>query len=131
MNILYWEQKELNNARACVHGEALKSVGFADCGCIFLPPNSLKEIYLVVYKVVYAGATQYTRIDYILVCEFRYITETWFHVKLYSDPANLLTKWISLSGVLQQSATTQTQERIWPILSFVRQKLVTINQFEK
>lgn len=61
--------------------------------------------------------------------EFGYITETWFHVKLSSDPANLLTKWISLSGVLQLSTTSQTQERIWPILSFALQKLVTINQF--
>lgn len=59
VNILYWEQKELNNARACVHGEAIKSVGFADCGCIPLPRSSSTEIYLVVYKVVYAGATQY------------------------------------------------------------------------
>lgn len=55
--------------------------------------------------------------------EFRYVTETCFYVKLNSGHTNLLrTKWLSFSGVLQQSATAKTKECMWSNLPFVLQK---------
>lgn len=57
------------------------------------------------------------------------LTEAGLSVQLHSQHANLLgTKRLSSAGLLQQSATTETQERMWPNLPFVLQNLYGSNE---